>query len=199
MWVCREVWSAMVVVDLGGKLIPVDRVTKLKGLFANRGTTQIAFPWFRAFAVLLVVGAYRSVRLRLRVAVRRDELDRALAGGVHPDQSSELALRAARLVRYCDRQSLARSLRLVLGQVEGAPMLVRVSPIEIQHAAIRTDRGALVSLIERLEDPLPVLPEGAAIAERLMSDRHSPLFVPAEPGTIRRLARLAVAAMEPPT
>ena len=77
-------------------------------------------------------------------------------------------------------------------------MLVRVSPMEIQRAAIRADRDALVSLIARLEDPLPVLPEGAAIAERLMSDLHSPLFAPAESGTIRRLARLAIAAMEPP-
>jgi hypothetical protein len=87
---------------------------------------------------------------------------------------------------------------LVLDQVEGSPMLIRVSPMEIQYAAIRTDRQALVSLIARLEDPLPVLPEGAAMAERLMSDLHSPLFAPAEPGTIRRLARLAVAAIEPP-
>ena len=31
-----------------------------------------------------------------------------------------------------------------------------------------------------------------------MTDLTSPLFAPAEPGTIRRLARLAVAAMEPP-
>ena len=179
-------------------MIPADTVTKLKGLAADRGTTQIASPRFRALAVARAVGAYRSVRLRVRVAVKRDELDRALAGGVDPGRSPELALRAVRLVRYRDRQSLARCLRLVLGQVEGSPMLVRVSPMEIQYAAIRTDRQALVSLIARLEDPLPVLPEGAAIAERLMSDLHSPLFAPAEPGTIRRLARLAVAAMEPP-
>ena len=121
--VCREDWSAWLVVDLGGELIPADTVTKLKGLAADRGTTQTASPRFRALAVARAVGAYRSVRLRVGVAVKRDELDRALAGGVDPDRSPELALRAARLVRYRDRRSLARCLRLVLGQVEGSRRL----------------------------------------------------------------------------
>ena len=48
---------------------------------------------------------------------------------------------------------------------------------EIQRAPIRADRQALISLIERLESPLPVLPEGVAIAELLMSDRHRPSLV----------------------
>ena len=176
-------------------MIPADRATKFEDLVAAWRTT--AFPWSCRSCLSGVMRAYRSTRLRVRVAVRRDELDRALAGGVDPGRSPELAFRAARLVEDRYRRSLARCLRVVLGQVEGSPALVRVSPMDIQRAAIRTDREALVSLIERLEDPLPVLPEGVAIAERLMTDLTSPLFAPAEPGTIRRLARLAVAAMEP--
>ena len=92
---------------------------------------------------------------------------------------------------------MARCLRLVVEQVDGAFWVARVNPREIQQPAIRADRQALVSLIDRLENPRPVLAEGVAIAERLMTDLHSPLFAPAEPGTIRRLARHAVAAMEP--
>ena len=178
-------------------MVPADTVTKLKGLAADRGTTQIASPRFRALAATRVVAAYRSVRLRVRVAVSRDQLDRALASGIHPDRSPELAFRAARLVQDRYRRSLARCLRLVVEQVDGAFWVARVNPRQIQQPAIRADRQALVSLIDRLENPRPVLAEGVAIAERLMTDLHSPLFAPAEPGTIRRLARHAVAAMEP--
>jgi hypothetical protein len=39
---------------------------------------------------------------------------------------------------------------------------------------------------------------GSAGAERLLTDLHSPLFAWAEPGTVTRLARRAVGAMEPP-
>jgi len=72
-----------------------------------------------------------------------------------------------------------------------------VNPREIRRAEILADREALVSLIERLECARPVIAEGVAIAERLISDLHSPLFAPAEPHTIRRLAGHAVAAMDP--
>ena len=114
-----------------------------------------------------------------------------------PGRAPELAVRAARLVRDRDRRALACCLRLVVVQAEGAPWLTRVNPRAIQRAEILADRQALVSLIERLESARPVVAEGVAIAERLMSDLHSPLFAPAEPGTIRRLARHAVAAMDP--
>jgi hypothetical protein len=59
-------------------------------------------------------------------------------------------------------------------------------------------REALVALSERLESSLPVGAEGVAIAERLLADLRSPLFAWAEAGTIRRLALVAVAALDPP-
>ncbi len=68
----------------------------------------------------------------------------------------------------------------------------------IRRRELLADRQAVVSLIERLESTLPALPEGVAIAERLLTDLASPLYVWAEPGMIRRLACLAVAAMDPP-
>ena len=176
-------------------MIPADRATKFEELVAAWRTTT--FPWSCGSCLTRVVSAYRSTRLRVRVAVRRDELDRALASGLDPGRSPELAFRAARLVQDRYRRSLARCLRLVVEQVDGAFWVARVNPRQIQQPAIRADRQALVSLIDRLENPRPVLAEGVAIAERLMTDLHSPLFAPAEPGTIRRLARHAVAAMEP--
>jgi hypothetical protein len=153
-------------------------------------------PPSRCSCLARVAGTCQSAGLRVTVAVRRGALDRELAEGADPGRAPELSFRATRLVRDRDCPALACCLWLVVVQADGAPWLARVNPREIQRAAILADRQALVSLIERLESARPVLPEGFAIAERLMSDLHSPLFAPAEPGTIRRLARNAVAAMD---
>ena len=176
-------------------MIPADRVAELEGRVADGRATAI--PRSGSWCLARLACAYRSAGLRVRVAVKRDTLDRALASGVDPGRAPELAVRAARLVRDRDRRALACCLRLVVVQAQGAPWLTRVNPRAIQRAEILADRQALVSLIERLESARPVLAEGVAIAERLMSDLRSPLFAPAEPGTIRRLARHAVAAMDP--
>lgn len=141
---------------------------------------------------------HACLRLRLRVAARRDDLDLALAGGADPTASEDLALRAARLVRERNRRGLARCLRLTIWEAEAGVSALRVSPRPVCRAAVLTDRDALLSLTERLESPRPAGPEGVAIAERLLNDLRSPLFVWAEPGTIRRLARLAAAAMDLP-
>jgi len=149
-----------------------------------------------AWWVAALISTGRSVGLRVRVAIKRDFLDRALAEGANPGTGPELALRAAQLVRERDRRALGCCLRLLIREAEGAPWLARVNPRQIQRGEILADRQALVLLIERLESPRPAGAEGAAIAERLFTDLHSPLFDWAEPGTIRRLARRAVAAMD---
>lgn len=136
------------------------------------------------------------LRLRLRVAARRDDLDLALAGGADPTASADLALRAARLVRERKRRGVARCLRLAIWEAEAGASALRVSPRPVCRAAVLTDRDALLLLTERLESPRPAGPEGVAIAERLLTDLRSPLFVWAEPGTIRRLAHVAAAAMD---
>lgn len=133
------------------------------------------------------------------MATKRDSLDRVLAAGVDPSAAPELAFRAARLVRERDRRALASCFRLVLGQADGAPWLARSSPRVIQRCQILADRQSLVLLIERLESTRPAVAEGVAIAERLPTNLHSALFAWAEPGTIRRLALNAVAAMDPPS
>jgi hypothetical protein len=53
-------------------------------------------------------------------------------------------------------------------------------------------------MIERLESSEPVRPEGMAIAERLLTNaERSPLYNPAEPGTLRQRVLAATAAMGP--
>lgn len=138
------------------------------------------------------------MRVRLAVVLRRDALDRALAAGTDPAASAELALRAARLVRERSRRGLARGLRLAVWEAEAAASVLRVSPRPVRRGEVLGSREALVALSDRLERAGPAAPEGVAIAERLLTDLGSPLFVWAEPGTVRRLARLAAAAMDPP-
>jgi hypothetical protein len=139
-----------------------------------------------------------SLRVRLCVALRRDALDRALAGGADPAASAELAFRAALLVRERNRRGLARCLRLAIWEAEAGVSAVRVSPRPVRRGEVLSCREALVALSDRLDRAGPAAPEGVAIAERLLNDLRSPLFAWAEPGTVRRLARLAAAAMDPP-
>ena len=139
-----------------------------------------------------------SLRLRLRVAVGRSDLDRALAGGADPAASAELALRAVRLVRGRNRRGLARCVRLAVWEAEAGVSALRVSPRPVRREEVLCCREVLLALSERLERPGPAGPEGVAIAERLLTDLSSPLFAWAEPGTVRRLARLAATAMDPP-
>jgi hypothetical protein len=136
--------------------------------------------------------------LRWRVALRRDALDRALAGGAEPTASAELALRAARLVRARNCRGLARAVRLAVWEAEAGVSALRVSARPVRRGEVLSAREALVSLAEQLESARPHSPEGVAIAQRLFTELRSPLFEWAEPGTVRRLARLAVAAMDPP-
>jgi hypothetical protein len=139
-----------------------------------------------------------SLRLRLRVALERDALDRALAGGAQATASSELAFRAARLMRERNCRGLARCLRLTVWEAEAGVSASRVTPRPVRRAEVLSARDALLSLAERLESAPPESPEGVAITERLLNDLRSPVFAWAEPGTVRRLAHLAVAAMDPP-
>jgi hypothetical protein len=177
-------------------LIPAYKASRMEDRPAGRLNTLVPRP--ASYCLARLACACRSARLRLSVALQRDAIDGALAQGADPGDAPEVSLRAARLVRDRDRRALASTLRLVVRQAEGDPWLSRVNWREIQRAAILADRQELVALIERLESPRPAVPEGVAIAERLMSDLHSPLFAPAEPGTIRRLARRAVTTMDPP-
>ncbi len=153
---------------------------------------------------LLVVGTralaarVMSLRLWIRVSVGCDALDLALSKGADPADTAELAYRAARLVRARNRRALARCIRVAIWEAEAGVAALRVSPRPVRRGEVLACREALVALSERLESSRPVGAEGVAIAERLLADLRSPLFAWAEPGTTRRLALVAAAALDPP-
>jgi hypothetical protein len=141
-------------------------------------------------------GASHSLRLRVRVAARRDRLNRELADNADPHSSPELALRASQLTSDRRRKQLARTLS---GFVEDAnhPRLTRPPVVTINRAAVRDAEDAIITMITRLDDAEPVDPRGMAIAERIITDgADSPLYRYGQPGALRALVLTATAALD---
>lgn len=67
----------------------------------------------------------------------------------------------------------------------------------IERAAVLEAEEAIVKLIARLDGPDPVGAEGMALLERILTNAaRSPLYNPSEPGTLRRMMRVATDALE---
>jgi hypothetical protein len=142
-------------------------------------------------------GPANSLRLRIRTAVHRAELTRALAEGADPDSSSELALRARKLTSARNRRALARSLRRTLADAQKpAPTRSRLSIID--RRAVLDGEGAITEMIERLNGPHPVRAQGMASLERLLTNAdRSPLYNSAGGGALLREIRVATGALDP--
>ena len=110
---------------------------------------------------------------RIRTWRRRNRLDEELAQGVDPGTTAELGLRAAQLRSHRERHRIANALVEALGESRrGDPVTVRTKP---HRAQVRACADELLGLAARLRDDLPVDVRGAAMAARLVSDRHGPL------------------------
>jgi hypothetical protein len=99
---------------------------------------------------------------------------------------TSLRWRAAELTSRGERRRVARSLRSVLGAIEG-PAAVRLAPVPVNWRALRTQRRAVEELAAVLADTRrPVEPRGVVLARRLVWDFcESPIYNP------RRAERLA--------
>lgn len=111
--------------------------------------------------------------LRVRTRIQRNRLDEQLAGGAEPTATAELNLRAAQLRSRSERQRIANALVEAVGESRrGDPVTVSTKP---HRAQVRACADELLDLAARLRDDLPVDVRGAAMAARLVSDRHGPL------------------------
>jgi len=119
-------------------------------------------------------GAVGRWLLRLRVWVRLDRLDDALADGADPWSSGELMVRAERLGSLAERRSIAAGLRALVELAEyqrpASPYLV------VRHRLVLEEREALLLLAERLDHPLPVEVAVVARLRGLVSDCSSPVY-----------------------
>ena len=78
------------------------------------------------------------------------------------------------------------------------PAMTRSRIVIIHRAAVLEAEDAIAAMIDRLTSPEPVRAEGMAIAERILTNAdRSPLYNPSEPGSLRRVVKLATEAMEP--
>jgi|GEM_PF-2206357 hypothetical protein len=140
-------------------------------------------------------GPTRSLSLRIRTAAQRSKLTRALAEGADPTTRPELELRAVQLTSRRQRNTLARTMRRIIAEAR-QPAMSRSRVIFIRRGAVLDAEDAITTMIERLRSSEPVLPEGVALAERIITNGdQSPLYNPSEPGALRRLISDATAAM----
>jgi hypothetical protein len=138
-----------------------------------------------------------SLKLRIRVAVKRDTLTRELAQGADPTAAPARALRASQLTSGRRRRQMIRTWRRTIAEAR-QPAVTRAMVGIINRRAVLEAEDAIQELIERLRSPDPVTAKGMAMAERIVTDGiSSPLYSPAERGTLRRQLLVATAELDP--
>lgn len=137
-----------------------------------------------------------SLRARLTARWHPRRLDRALAGGVPPEASTALALRAQELTELERRQSIAGAIRRVIREArEGAPLApARIRPERSRVAAARAELSALADM---LAEPGPVAATGVAQAWILLTDGTGPLYNPDSRTSLRAGAARAARDLRP--
>lgn len=116
-----------------------------------------------------------GVSARLTARLRSGRLDQALAGGISPETTASLALRARRLARLSCRREIAESLlRVTRDTCRGVqPSRARISPRRAQVSAAANE---LIRLAEALATPGPVSARGVAQAFILLTDGTGPMY-----------------------
>lgn len=138
--------------------------------------------------------------LRLRVLLKRAQLDLLLAEGTDPTAAAALMLRARQLQGTRQRRALANGLERTISQAKRYSSRNVDSPINREEVA--RAQPLLLRLAERLRSPEAVSSHGMAMIRRLLTDTTSPIFSPgwsrarAAPGELERQARVALAALE---
>jgi hypothetical protein len=125
---------------------------------------------------------------RWRVWARSEDLDRALAAGVDPSRSGELALRAAQLTKPRTVRRFGSSLHVAIKRVE------RPGPLGTSLTLLRPDsvggaREALLALACRLREQEPVGVRAAAMVSYLVRSGDSPLYARSAGRRLRNFAR----------
>ena len=122
-----------------------------------------------------IVTAVRSLPRRLRGHWRATELDRALAAGVDPETTPEIAAHAESLCSRRKREALAAAIYLALkdASLAASPLSVRVP---IARDAVRRNRPELLALAAELRQATDVSARGVAAARLLVTDGTGPLY-----------------------
>jgi len=142
-------------------------------------------------------GGRGEALLRLRVLIKRDRLDMALAGRARPGDDPAQRLRATQLLREDERRRVARGLRSAVASAY-APRGGWSPRVPVAPRGVRLGRSALERLASRLGSAAPVSARGVAQARLLLTDGAGPLYRDEEPERLRTAALDALRALDPP-
>jgi len=130
---------------------------------------------------------------RLLARFRSGRLDRQLAGGMSPDATIGLALRAGMLEGMRERRQIACGVRHVLAAA--APDSSARLVVPLCRDRIRDSSAELTELIDSLLTPGPVSAQGVAQARALLTEATSPLYNRASCTDLRAAVHAAADAM----
>jgi hypothetical protein len=144
----------------------------------------------------LLVSEPCRIRARVMAWAKAWWLDQALAGGVCPDTSATLSLRAHRLIGLATRRSLADEIREVIGRAQ-RPRTPFDNGVRLCAFDVLSAHRELEALADRLEGWEPVEPAGVARVRLLLRDGAGPLYNASCPGGLREAIDVAMDALEP--
>jgi hypothetical protein len=137
---------------------------------------------------------------RFAASLHAHRLDEELAHGTPPENSPELAVRAAKLARPRTRRMLAESLRRLRRRAEEAASRAaspRVLEVPLDH--LRPLHDEIEGLVRRLDAPVPVPARGVALVQLLLSDGAGPVHHVGDPERLRAALIDASGALDPST
>ncbi len=141
---------------------------------------------------LRVLQPVRELQKRRALQAERRAADAELIASVLP--SPRLAWRVHELIAPEFRLAVSRGLTDVVHESDGG-RLPGASPLN--RAAVRSARPQLLALASRLATlDAHVLPRGVLLADRLVTDSHSPLYDRARAELAVREAERALSALE---
>jgi hypothetical protein len=134
----------------------------------------------------------RELQKRHALQAERRAADEELVASVLP--SPRLAWRVHEIVAPEFRLGVSRGLTAAVHEADGN-RLPGASPLN--RAVVRSARPQLLALASRLADlDVHVLPRGVLLADRLVSDSHSPLYDRERADAVRREVERALTALE---
>jgi len=138
-----------------------------------------------------------QLRARVLVAWRGAELDRQLAGGMEPQSSLLLAMRAGELTSARGRRRVADGLERTYRRAQPASSLLISATVRPNAPELLNARPVLVAIERRLRSCAPVAARGVAMLQTLLTNGAGPLYQVGDPGELASHLRAAAAALEP--
>jgi hypothetical protein len=138
-----------------------------------------------------------SAYLHLSVWFHRRRLDALLVNGADADSDPQLAVRARQITAEAYLRALADSFERLLATAESPPRPRASSAVPPARRAVRRARPELLDLCRMLRECAAPQPGGSALAQMLLTDGSSPLYLEStDEGELERAVRRATSALE---